>query len=253
MSTDGSGSRAPAVRVVRDADAAGHMAACLLVDAARAAVAERGRFTLAIPGGSSPKAVFRSLAEPERRDDFPWSATDIFWVDERAVAADHADSNSGAFLRDALPLLPIDPERLHRMQGEFGPDRGAAAYAETLANVLNADGEDAVLDAVLLGIGEDGHVASLFPGADALEASGAVIGVTDSPKPPPERITLTLGVLRRARLMIVLAIGSGKADAVARAMRGEPLPARLVSEGVNAVWIVDEGGASLAEIDREPA
>ncbi len=228
------GERGFDVRRVREAHEGGRVTALLLREIAKRVVDERGVFTLAIPGGSSPRTVFGELL---LAGEFPWNRTQLLWVDERAVPIEHADSNYGAFARDVLPGLAIPHEQVHRMKGELGPDEGAADYAHTLASVL---GEQGTLDAALLGIGEDGHVASLFPGADELQASGTVIGITDSPKPPRERITLTMGVLRSARLVLVLGFGAGKADAVSRCLAGEDLPARLVSAGERAVWVIDD-------------
>jgi 6-phosphogluconolactonase len=132
------------------------------------------------------------------------------------------------------------------MEGELGPEEGAARYADELLGALQADGSPPVLDIVVLGIGPDGHVASLFPGAPTLDApaDAVCLGVRDSPKPPPQRITLSLPVLQAARMCLLLATGAGKADAVA-AMLGEPsrhVPASLLRRGRLAV-IVDDAAA----------
>ena len=231
------------IRRVKDAQEGGELAAALLLESAEHAVREGGAFSLAIPGGSSPKGVFRALAKPGMRDAFPWARTHLFWVDERAVPVEHADSNFGAFAKDVLFDLPIPHERVHRMKGELGPDAGASDYARTLEDAL---GDDYVLDAALLGIGEDGHVASLFPGARELLSGGRVIGITDSPKPPSERITLTMPLIKGSRLVVVLGLGAGKAQAVSRCLAGEPLPARLASEGSRAVWVIDDAAAGVS-------
>ena len=230
------GSPSLKTRVVTDTTEAGRIVADVLTKAAHAAINARGRFTLAIPGGSSPHSVFEELTQPARIDAFPWAHTHLHWVDERAVPVDHADSNYGAFATAVLPRLPLDTAHVHRMQGELGPHDGARTYHETLTAVLGSD----PLDAVLLGVGEDGHVASLFPRSASLEATEPVIAITDSPKPPPERITLTLPVLRAARQVIVLGIGEPKANAVARALAGERLPARLACEGTDALWVITD-------------
>lgn len=227
------------VRVVRDAAEAGRVVANVLTDDARAAVATRGRFTLAIPGGSSPRSTFTELA---RRDDFPWASTHLLWVDERAVPIEDADSNYADLAREILPRLPLDPAHIHRMRGELGADDGAREYRDTLARVLAGE----PLDAALLGIGEDGHVASLFPGSPSLAERDPVIAITDSPKPPPERITLTLPMLRGARRIVLLGLGPAKADAIARCLAGDPLPARLASDSDNAIWVIDDAAAARA-------
>ena len=231
------------VRRVRDAQEGGELAATILLESALQAVGARGAFALAIPGGSSPKGVFGVLVSPKMRGAFPWDRTHLFWVDERAVPVEHADSNFGAFAKEVLFDLPIPHERVHRMHGELGPTAGAKEYAKLLNSVL---GDVPVFDAALLGIGEDGHVASLFPSARELSAGGTVIGIADSPKPPPERITLTMPVIRSSKLVLVLGFGAGKADAVSRCLAGEPLPARLASEGLRAVWVIDDAAAGIS-------
>ncbi|MEZ6243310.1 MAG: 6-phosphogluconolactonase [Phycisphaerales bacterium] len=237
------------IRAFENADEAGRFVADLLMADARAAVEARGRFTVAIPGGSSPRTTFQVLSQPAQRGQFPWAQTHLLWVDERAVPVEHPDSNFGAFSRDFLPVLPLAPPHVHRMLGELGPHEGASAYRDTLSDVIASEGgEPGALDAVLLGMGEDGHVASLFPGSAALTSRDTVIGIVDSPKPPPERITLTLPVLRAARRLVILALGSSKADAAARALRGEALPAQLASQGKDAIWVLD--AAAIARFRR---
>jgi 6-phosphogluconolactonase len=133
--------------------------------------------------------------------------------------------------REAL-LNRVAPATVHRMPAELGPEEGAELYAKVVANL-------SPLDLVTLGVGEDGHTASLFPGHPILQAPGLVAGIHDSPKPPPERVTLTLNALQAARIVIILATGSGKADAVARAKRGE-VPSGMIA---GARWLIDRAAA----------
>src|SRR5258708_1037327 len=127
----------------------------------------------------------------------------------------------------------VAPATVHRIPAELGPDEAAGLYSHVVAAV-------APLDIVVLGVGEDGHTASLFPGHPALEASGLAVGIRDAPKPPPQRVTLTLPVLQSARRVIILATGAGKADAVARAKRGE-VPSGMIA---GARWLLDRAAAS---------
>jgi 6-phosphogluconolactonase len=150
--------------------------------------------------------------------------------DERCVPPDHPDSNY-KMAREAL-LDRVAPATVHRMPAELGPDEGATEYSSTIAALLP-------LDVVVLGVGEDGHTASLFPGHPVLEAKGLVAGVRNSPKPPPERVTLTLEVLRGARQVIILATGAGKAKAVAMAKRQE-VPSGMIA---GARWLIDRAAA----------
>jgi 6-phosphogluconolactonase len=226
-----------------DADSAAARAAEHVARELRRAVDERGVFHLALSGGTTPGGTYERLAV-EVGD---WSAVELWFADERCVPPDDEESNyrlvaetllagSGTRAQRVSPGqagADVPAERVHRMPGELGPGEGARAYAIELRDGV-APGEDGlpVLDLVVLGIGPDGHVASLFPGSPALDADAQLlcVGIQDSPKPPPRRITLTLGVLRAARGCLLLATGAAKADAVS-AMLGQPsrhVPASLL-------------------------
>jgi 6-phosphogluconolactonase len=185
-----------------------------------------GSKTLVLAGGTTPQRSFELLS----RLDVAWGRVTVLFGDERCVPPDHPDSNY-RMAREAL-LDRVSPATVHRMPAELGPDEGASLYSPVVAAV-------APLDIVVLGIGEDGHTASLFPGHPALQAKGWAIGIHDSPKPPPERVTLTLPVLRGARHVIILATGAGKADAVAKAKRGE-VPSGMIA---GARWLIDREAA----------
>ncbi len=182
---------------------------------------ERGVAHLALSGGTTPGLTYELLgAEPQA-----FEGVELWFADERCVPPDDEESNFLLAQRTLIRPAGIAADSVHRMRGELGPGPGAHAYAEELgARLGSADGPPA-LDLVVLGIGPDGHIASLFPGAATLDAGEEAIclGVTDSPKPPPERITLSLAVLRAARDCLLLATGPSKADAV-NAMLGEPSP-----------------------------
>jgi 6-phosphogluconolactonase len=190
--------------------------------------------SLALAGGSTPRALHERLAQ---LPDLPWARVSIYFGDERCVPPDHADSNYRMARESLLDRVSIDPARVHRLHGEW-PDREAAARAYEAEL-------PAALDVLVLGIGEDGHTASLFPGAASLsEVERRVLPVT-GPKPPPERLTITPRVIAEARHVVVLASGSGKREPVARAIEGPstPLetPAALARE---AIWILDREAAS---------
>ncbi|HEY2141939.1 MAG TPA: 6-phosphogluconolactonase [Solirubrobacteraceae bacterium] len=213
------------------------------VDDARA---RRSVAHLALSGGTTPARTYELLAG-ELSD---WDGIEVWFADERCVAPEDEQSNYRLAKETLLGPIGIPSEQVHRMEGELGPKEGARRYAEALQAHVARDEQPSVeppaaasshgvpcagerpiepglpvLDLIVLGIGPDGHVASLFPGAPTLQAGPQAIclGVHDSPKPPPERITLSLGVLRTARACLLLASGAGKADAVA-AMLGEPSP-----------------------------
>jgi 6-phosphogluconolactonase len=222
---------------------------------------ERGVAHVALSGGTTPARTYELLA----REPADWIGVEVWFADERCVAPEDEQSNYRLAAETLLGGAGIPPERVHRMEGELGPEEGARRYAQALTeHVPSRDESQAtapapstspapstppsppVLDLVVLGIGPDGHVASLFPGAATLDAGeGAVcLGVRDSPKPPPERITLSLAVLRAARGCLLLATGASKADAV-NAMLAEPsrhVPASLLRRERLTV-IVDDAAA----------
>jgi 6-phosphogluconolactonase len=210
---------------------------------------------LALSGGSTPARTYELLAG--ELDD--WDGVEVWFADERCVPPEDQESNYRLAAETLLHPAGIDPARVHRMEGELGPEEGACRYADALqANVSPDDSGPSsstalpVLDLIVLGIGPDGHVASLFPGAPTLDAGEHAIclPVNDSPKPPPERITLSLAVLRAARRCLLLATGAGKADAIAAAL-AEPsrhVPASLL-ERKRLTVIVDDA-ASPAPVQK---
>jgi 6-phosphogluconolactonase len=184
--------------------------------------------SLVLAGGTTPQRCYELLSGIE----LAWGRVSILFGDERCVPPDHPDSNY-RMAREAL-LDRVSPATVYRMPAELGPDEGAALYAHVVAAV-------APLDLVVLGVGEDGHTASLFPEHPALKATGWTAGIHDSPKPPPERVTLTLRALRDARRVLILATGAGKADAVARARRRE-VPSGMIA---GARWLIDRAAAGI--------
>lgn len=204
---------------------------------------QRGIAHLALSGGSTPRRTYELLgSEPALLE-----GAEIWFADERCVAPDHEQSNYRLVSETVLEPAGIAPELVHRMQGELGPEEGARRYAQALREgPESGTPEVPVLDLIVLGIGPDGHIASLFPGSSALDAGDDVLclGVRDSPKPPPERITLSLAVLRAARRCLLLATGASKADAI-DATLAEPsrrVPASLLRRERLTV-IVDDAAA----------
>jgi len=195
-------------------------------EAIAAALAEGAR-TLVLAGGNTPKRTYELLTHR----DVTWGRVTILFGDERCVPPDHPDSNY-RLAREAL-LDRVAPGSVHRIAGELGPDEAAELYSRIVAGL-------APLDVVLLGAGEDGHTASLFPGHPEVGAQGWAVGVRNAPKPPPDRVSLTLPALQGARRVIVLATGAGKADAVAKAKRGE-VPSGMIA---GARWLIDRAAAA---------
>jgi 6-phosphogluconolactonase len=205
-----------------DAEAVSRRAAAEIARRLQSARREHGVAHLALSGGRTPGRTYELLAS----EPVGWESVEVWFADERCVGPEDEQSNFKLAAQTLLGPAGIAPERVHRMQGELGPEGGARRYAQALdEHVRSREGALPVLDVIVLGIGPDGHVASLFPGAPGLDAGerAVCLGVHDSPKPPPERITLSLAVLHAARRCLLLATDAKKADAVA-AMLGDPSP-----------------------------
>ena len=217
-------------------------AARAFVERAAEAVAERGRFAVALAGGSTPKATYEVLAR-DNAGDVDWPNVHAFFCDERTVPPDHEDSNFRMALEALLDRVPVGS--VHRMRGELPPDEAAAAYEEELKEFF---GEvPPVLDLVMLGIGADGHTASLFPETPALEATDRLVVANPVPKLDTTRLTLTVPVLNAARSVNFLVAGEGKAEALQEILEGgaDPrrYPAKLVRPPGGPTWMVDRAAA----------
>jgi 6-phosphogluconolactonase len=241
----------PEIRIADDPSALAEIAAQEMLEVARAAVASRGRFTVALAGGSTPRATYRRLAQPPLAALMPWDRTFVFFGDERGVAPDHPESNYGMAHTALLSLVPIPAERVFRIPGERAdPDAVAAEYARMLAAVMGVRrGEVPRLDLVVLGLGVDGHTASLFPGSPVLkETFRTVAAVHAAAASIPQRFTLTYPILNAAACVIYLVSGAEKAKVVKAALgdHSRGLPAALVrpSDG-RLLWILDRAAAAL--------
>lgn len=217
-----------------DAEAVAQRAAREIAQHVERARAERGVAHVALSGGSTPERTHEVLAGAIEE----WSGIEVWFADERCVGPEDPESNYLMVRKTLLEHIATAPPVVHRMEGELGPQEGAERYAQELRTGVPtgvprgdlpsppAGGPQLpVLDVVVLGIGPDGHTASLFPGAQTLDAGeeAVCLGVRNSPKPPPERITLSLAVLRAARRCILPATGAGKRDAIGAAL-GEATP-----------------------------
>jgi len=261
----------PAVErvVVADGAAAAAQAAALFADAARRAVAARGRFVVALAGGSTPKAAYALLADASLAGGAAlgpdvWGATHVWFGDERCVPPDSADSNYRMAHEALLARVPVPAGQVYRIEGERAPEDAAARYDALLRGEAVA-GRDAaavregaavprdpvgapVFDFVLLGVGPDGHTASLFPGTPGLEerarwAIAVAAPVALTPKVP--RVTLTFPALDAAREVMVLAVGAEKRDAVRAALGGggDMPPSGRVRGRERTVWVLDDAAA----------
>ncbi len=232
--------RSPAL-VIDDVPGLSAALGALVAEEARAALRARGRFAIAVPGGSVATTLFPGLA----RTPLDWPLVDVFWTDERAVAPDHPDSNYGVARRLWLDHVAVAPARVHRMKGEAADL--AAAAAEYEAEMAGALAPFAGLDLALLGVGPDGHVASLFPGHAVLdERVHLARAVTDAPKPPPCRLTLTLPAIASAGSLVVVALGGAKADVLHAGLDDPacPLPVALALRSARRAWVFADGAAA---------
>jgi 6-phosphogluconolactonase len=237
------------VRVLPDADEAARAAALEIFHAAGDAISNRGVFRIALSGGTTPVRLFRMLAEPPYRDRPDWARTQFFFVDERCVPSDDARSNYRLAKEHLLDPLQVPAENVFRMRGEDDPRHAAAEYESVLEREFG--GRDSVprFDFVLLGLGTDGHTASLFPGTRAIEERERTVVANWVPQQNEWRLTLTLPVLNASRWDVFLVTGAEKsavvASAVERKKGSHELPASLVRpEKGSLIWIVDEAAAA---------
>lgn len=218
-----------------------------LAELAQAAVAARGVFTMAIAGGSVADVCLPVLANAA----LPWGAVHIFWVDERAVPITHRDSNAGQAMALWKGSRLAGEAVLHPMPAnQPGLERAATQYA---AEITAFVGFPAEFDAVLLGVGEDGHVASLFPHHRELSRTDvSALAVSDSPKAPARRLTVSLGVLTNATDTFVVAFGAGKAGVMRQALEtaSSHLPVALVVRGARRVWVMMDGEAAGGLVNK---
>lgn len=236
------------LRVMDDAEALARAAADEVARCAEAAVRKHGRFTIALSGGSTPQRLYRALADREApfRARIEWSATHVFWGDERHVPPDHPDSNYRMAREALLDHVPVPQGNIHRIHAEL-PDAAEAYETELRRAFALAPGEAPRFDLVLMGLGADGHTASLFPGSDALHERVRLVIAPWIDKLSSFRITLTLPVFESAAEVFFLVSGEDKAAALQAVLQGEPerYPAQLVHprEG-RLLWYADRTAAS---------
>lgn len=199
-------------------------AAHRIAELAAEAIAARGVFRIALAGGETPRRCYEQL----RRLPLDWMRVQVYFGDERCLPIGDAQRNDSMARETLLDRVAIPPANVHGIPGELGATAAATNYAVMLGSVP--------LDLALLGMGEDGHTASLFPGNPATASRGAVVAVFGAPKPPPERVSLGMATLNAARHKLFLVAGAGKREALERIEQGEPLPAANIK---GAEWYLD--------------
>jgi 6-phosphogluconolactonase len=236
-----------------DAEALARRAAQYFIEMTGEAVAGRGRARIAISGGSTPKAAFQLLADPNEpwRSRMPWDCLDLYWVDERCVPPDAADSNYRMTREALLDHVPLRPEQIHRMEGELAPELAANRYESELRNSFRLEGaESPRFDLIALGMGDDGHTASLFPHTQAIHELTRLVTANHVPQKETWRITLTWPVIDHASSVFFLIAGQDKAAVLKEVLTGPRDPERLPSQ---LIWpasgiltlILDRAAAAL--------
>lgn len=216
---------------------------------AKDCVSNDGCFTAAVSGGSTPRTMHRLLAQKPFLSEIPWEKTHIFWVDDRCVPYDDPASNYGAAKADLLDSVPIPENNVHPVPVDIPPEEGAMKYQDNILSHFNSTGSEVpVFDLVILGIGTDGHTASLFPGHKELDEKDRLVTEVEGGNPFVHRLTMTLPLLNNARKTVFLASGPGKADIVKEIFNNKNtgLPAQLIRpvKG-NLTWLMDRKAARL--------
>lgn len=234
-----------------------------LVDLSRKAAAEfarlanessaaAGRFVVALSGGSTPRALYSLLAGAEFQSQVPWDRVHFFWGDERCVAPDHPESNYRMAFETLLSKAPVPEKNIHRIEAEFAPDFAAAGYERTIRDFFRlSDSDWPRFDLIFLGLGDDGHTASLFPGSEALNERHRLVVAVYNEKLKSHRVTLTLPVLNRAANIFFLVAGASKAQILRDVLEGKSskdLPARqIVPLSGKVFWFVDQAAAACLQ------
>jgi 6-phosphogluconolactonase len=241
-----------------DAAALAERAARHFVEGIEAAVARRGRARIAISGGSTPKAVFAALADKARpwRARIAWERLEIYWVDERCVGPEDAASNYRMTREELLDRVPMGPEQIHRMEGELEPEVAAARYESELRNSFRLEGaESPRFDLVQLGMGADGHTASLFPGSEAIYEFGRLVVANQTTAAQAWRLTLTAQTINQGADVFFVVSGGEKAEVLGEVLTGardvERLPSQLIrpANGILTLFLDRAAARLLPEAD----
>ena len=242
------------IRIFPDGEKLSHAAAHLLIALAQKAITDNGRFSMALSGGGTPQRLFQLLGQPPYTEQMPWENTYLFWGDERLVSPDNAGSNYGQAHAIFIGKIPIPQENIHRAHGELDANTAVSDYKTQLKNFAQDDREWPRFDVVLLGMGSDGHTASLFPGPiTEAEQTEPVISVTaDYDGRPAQRLTLTPPIINDAKHVIFLVTGANKATTVNDVIHGAYNPQKLPSQRIQPtngtrIWFLDQPSAAKLE------
>jgi 6-phosphogluconolactonase len=235
--------------VVADAEALAREAAALVINTLHVDVTTRGVASVALSGGSTPKRMGELFIEEPYVSQMPWPSIEFFWGDERTVPIERDESNAGVALRTFLSQVPADPGRIHPWQTDIDPETSAANYSALLGERLPTEAHFPRFDLVLLGMGDDGHTASLFPHTEALHETERWAVANRVDKLDTTRLTLTAPAINNARMVVFLLAGAGKAARLAEVIDGPGDPDRLPSQRIRPhngrlIWLIDEAAAA---------
>jgi 6-phosphogluconolactonase len=233
--------------VFSDLEEISHKAAEVFTNFSRSCIASQQKFSAAISGGSTPRRLYTLLSSDQYRNEVHWPSVHFFWTDERCVPKEYKESNFKTAFDALLSKIPIRDENIHRIRGEEDPDKGARDYEEDVETFFGMSGWP-IFDLILLGLGEDGHTASLFPGSNLLKERIRLAAPVYLEKPNWNRITLTLPVLNNATQILFLVAGHSKADVVYEILgngrKKEKYPAGLISPVHGSItWLIDQEAA----------
>lgn len=237
------------IRIFKNSEALSRAAAEIFVTTASQAVGARGRFLAVLSGGSTPSGLYRLLTEEPYRSRVEWSKTYVFWGDERCVSPEDEGSNYHQAHETLLGHIPIPDKNVQRIKGELEPAEAADDYARTLKRFAAPGLDWPRFDLALLGMGADGHTASLFPGSPMDVAAPTLAVTADYQGRPAQRVTLTPLVFNSARKVLFLVTGADKTETLSKVLSETPMPEQYPAQRIRptdgqVVWLVDEAAAS---------
>jgi 6-phosphogluconolactonase len=238
----------PKIQVFKNLQELSIAAAELFVDSVSQAITARGRFLTALSGGGTPKPLYELLARAPYRDQIEWSKVLVFWGDERCVSHDDPGNNYFQTKQSLFDHIPLPADNIHPIASELEPEDAAKDYARVLKNFAESPYEWPRFDLVLLGMGDDGHTASLFPGSQVDVTSPTIAVTANYQDRPAKRVSLTPLVFNTARRVVFLAVGQSKAETLANILNGEYHPELLPAQRIrptdgDVIWLVDEAAA----------
>ena len=238
----------PTLRIFKDSESLSRAAAEIMIEAARQAIAKRGRFLVALSGGNTPMSLYRLLAQEPTRSQMDWSHIHVFWGDERCVPPDDPENSYGQAKQVFLDQVHIPAENVHRVAADLEPAAATQDYACILSGFAEGGQPFPRFDFALMGMGEDGHTASLFPGSPVIETEPVIAVTAHYQDRPANRVTLTPLVFNAARLVVFLVTGGDKAEILPQVLNGPSLPEQYPAQRIRPsdgqlIWLVDEAAA----------